>query len=373
MSENTPPNGGNPPGMPPLPHRGYYTPYAPPARRGGLWLMIFLLAGLLGLSLLAHFGQWVDTVAEGGGPQHGRLEETVLEPSEASEKVLVLDITGIISSFTVDRGGAGMVDWVDDQLDRAEEDYAIKAVILKVDSPGGEVLASDRIYERIRRFQEDSGKPVIASMGGLAASGGYYVSAPCRWIVAHPLTITGSIGVIMHGYNYRDLMDKVGVAPNVFKSGRFKDMLSGEKKPEEISQEERALVQDMVDTTFLRFKEVIRDGRSWAASQDGDAVRSLSEQWEQYADGRILSGEQAWELGLVDELGDMDRAFERAKSLAGLTDAKLVAYEQPFSFSSLFRIQSTVPGNAQIKLDLGLDVPGLEAGRLYFISSTYVQ
>ena len=148
---------------------------------------------------------------------------------------------------------------------------------------------------------------------------------------------------------------------------------SGEKKPEEISQEERALVQDMVDTTFLRFKEVIRDGRSWAASQDGEAVRSLSEQWEQYADGRILSGEQAWELGLVDELGDMDRAFERAKSLAGLTDAKLVAYEQPFSFSSLFRIQSAVPGNAQIKLDLGLDVPGLEAGRLYFISSTYVQ
>ena len=174
--------------------------------------MIFLLAGLLGLSLLAHFGQWVDTVAEGGGPQHGHLEETVLEPSEASEKVLVLDITGIISSFTVDRGGAGMVDWVDDQLDRAEEDYAIKAVILKVDSPGGEVLASDRIYERIRRFQEDSGKPVIASMGGLAASGGYYVSAPCRWIVAHPLTITGSIGVIMHGYNYRDLMDKVGLS-----------------------------------------------------------------------------------------------------------------------------------------------------------------
>ena len=87
--------------------------------------MIFLLAGLLGLSLLAHFGQWVDTVAEGGGPQHGRLEETILEPSEALEKVLVLDITGIISSFTVGRGGAGMVDWVDDQLDRAEEDLSL--------------------------------------------------------------------------------------------------------------------------------------------------------------------------------------------------------------------------------------------------------
>ena len=89
--------------------------------------------------------------------------------------------------------------------------------------------------------------------------------------------------------------------------------------------------------------------------------------------GRIFSGEQAWELGLVDELGDMDRAFERAKSLAGLPDAKLIAYEQPFSFSSLFRIQSALPSDSQIKLDLGLDIPGLEAGRLYFISSTYVQ
>ena len=162
------------------------------------------------------------------GPQHGRLEETVLEPSEAPEKVLVLDITGIISSFTVDRGGAGMVDWVDDQLDRAEEDYAIKAVILKVDSP--EVKSSPpnltSAFVGFRRTLEAG----HCQYGGLAAGGGYYVSAPCRWIVAHPLTITGSIGVIMHGYNYRDLMDKVGVAPNVFKSGRFKDMLRWEKR-----------------------------------------------------------------------------------------------------------------------------------------------
>ena len=156
--------------MPPLPHRGYYTPYAPPARRGGLWLMIFLLAGLLGLSLLAHFGQWVDTVAEGVVRNMARLEETVLEPSEAPEKVLVLDITGIISSFTVDRGGAGMVDWVDDQLDRAEEDYAIKAVILKVDSPGGD----PRLRQNLRAHSSVS--------GGLWEAGHcQYGGACCRW------------------------------------------------------------------------------------------------------------------------------------------------------------------------------------------------
>ena len=99
---------------------------------------------------------------------------------------------------------------------------------------------------------------------------------------------------------------------------------------------------------------------------DGEAVRSLSEQWEQYADGRILSGEQAWELGLVDELGDMDRAFERAEVFGWINRCQTGAYEQPFSFSSLFRIQSAVPGNTQIKLDLGLDVPGLEAWATLF-------
>jgi protease-4 len=373
MSVDVPHSATGPSGMPPLPPRGYYVPQPPPRSRGGLWFLIFILAGLLTLSLLAHMGSWVDGAADGASLSGLNLEEQVLEASSAAEKILVIDITGIISSLTVDRSGAGMVDWVDEQLDRAALDGQIRAVLLKVDSPGGEVLASDRIYERIRAFQESTGKPVVASMGGLAASGGYYVSAPCRWIVAHPLTITGSIGVIMHGYHYRDLMDKVGVRPNVFKSGRYKDMLSGEKRMEDISAEERQLVQDMVDQTFDRFKEVIREGRSWAAAQDGDPVRALSAQWEDYADGRILSGDQAMELGMVDELGDLDVAFARAKSLTGLADAKLVTYEQPFSLASFFRIQSRLKPSQQIKLDLGIQLPQLEAGRLYFLSSNFIQ
>ena len=118
---------------------------------------------------------------------------------------------GIISGQLADRGGFSMVDVVKAQLRRADDDHKVKAVILKVNSPGGEVLASDEISEAIESFQEETGKPVIVSMGSLAASGGYYVSAPCRWIVANELTITGSIGVIMHGWNYRGLMDKVGL------------------------------------------------------------------------------------------------------------------------------------------------------------------
>src|SRR5205814_8019240 len=133
-------------------------------------------------------------------------------------------------------------------------------VLLKVDSPGGEVLASDDIYRAIKDFQSHSRKPVVASMGSLAASGGYYISSPCRWIVANELTITGSIGVIMSSWNYRGLMDKVGLRPEVYKSGKFKDMLSGSKKEEEITPEEKEMVQKLVNDTFGKFKSVVSEG-----------------------------------------------------------------------------------------------------------------
>src|SRR5581483_9776541 len=132
------------------------------------------------------------------------------------------------------------------------------------DSPGGEVLAADEISRAVSEFQDKSAKPVIVSMGSLAASGGYYVSAPCEWIVANELTITGSIGVIMHGYNYRGLLDKIGVRPEVFKSGKYKDMLSGSKSPEEITPEEKQMVQALINETYGKFKSVVAEGRQAA-------------------------------------------------------------------------------------------------------------
>src|SRR5207249_2637771 len=161
-----------------------------------------------------------------------------------------------ISSEPWDRSGKSMVELIADELKVAADDGAVKAVILKVDSPGGEVLASDDISRAITEFQENTDKPVIAAMGGLAASGGYYVSAPCRWIIANELTITGSIGVIMHSFNYRGLLDKVGLYPQVFKSGKFKDMLSGSKSVNEIDPKEREMIQTMIDETFEKFKSV---------------------------------------------------------------------------------------------------------------------
>src|SRR5690242_15201400 len=170
-----------------------------------------------------------------------------------------------------------MVEIIKAQLKHAEDDSHVKAVLLKVDSPGGEVLASDEINRALSDFQKKARKPVVASMGNLAASGGYYVSAPCRWIVANDLTITGSIGVIMHSYNYRGLMNKVGLRPETYKSGKFKDMLSGDRDPEEIPPQEREMIQSLINETYGKFKDVVADGRKRAADLNKGEGRKLSD------------------------------------------------------------------------------------------------
>jgi protease-4 len=270
-----------------------------------------------------------------------------------------------------------MVDFINEQLKMASHDNDVKAVILKINSPGGEVMASDEINQAITRFQDQSRKPVIVSMGSLAASGGYYISAPCRWIVANDLTITGSIGVIMHGYNYRLLMDKVGVRPHVYKSGRFKDMLSGEQEPDpnKLSEEDKQtqdledqMVQSLIDETFEKFKSVVKTGRGRAASLNGGKGKPLVEDWADYADGRVLSGKQALAFGFVDELGDFDTAVSRAENIAGIPSANLVEYRMQFDLGSVL---SRIFGKTQvpaIKVDLGMDLPKLQAGAMYFIT-----
>jgi protease-4 len=240
-------------------------------------------------------------------------------------------------------------------------------VLFRINSPGGEVLASDRIYEIVRDFQDECDKPVVAVMGAVAASGGYYVAAPCNWIVAHELTITGSIGVIMQGYNLRNLMDKVGVQPMVFKSGKHKDMLSYDKREEDITPEERKMVQDLIDETFGRFKKIVREGRDLERRNKPGDGKALSDDWEEQADGRILSGTQAIGQGFVDELGDLDTATDRALTLAGHADADLIQYREPMNLASLFRLFGKSE-TKEIKIDLGVDLPKLKAGRLYFLS-----
>ena len=342
-------------------------------------VLALILLVLLILSVMGNLGHVASSAMLGksarahtAGP---RLEEVVTEDNDADSKILVIELDGIITSRQIDQGGYNLVDVIRAQLKRAEDDSKIKAVILKVDSPGGEVLASDEIYRAIADFQNDSRKPVVASMGNLAASGGYYVSSPCQWIVANELTITGSIGVILHSWNYRGLMDKVGLRPEVYKSGKFKDMLSGEREPENVDPKEREMVQALIDETFGKFKSVVAKGRQWshdknAKSGQKDQGKALSPDWQDYADGRVLSGTEAFKLGFVDELGHFQSAVDRAKTIAKISKANLIEYQQRYDLSDIFRIFGRSESRS-LKVDLGMDAPKLQAGQLYFLSPVF--
>jgi protease IV len=375
---------------PPLPPAAAPPPLAPPPiitpapakpRRNRGWMIVaIILCVLLFISLFGNFAQLVSRVmnfnsgfrtaaSRDVGP---RLDEYVLEDNDSDRKIAVVTVDGIITDHSIDRAGNNMVDVIKAQFDRAREDKKVRAVILKVDSPGGEVMASDEINKVIAKFEDEAKKPVICSMGSLAASGGYYISVPCRWIVANELTITGSIGVIMHGWNYRGLMDKVGIAPMTYKSGRFKDMLSGERSTNEIPPEEHAMVQALIDETYGRFTNVVCTGRLQAFQKNNKEGQALAANWASFADGRVLSGSEALKHGFVDELGDFDKAVERTKKIAHIPNADLVEYRERYDISDFFSMFGQSSSAHDIKLDLGVDMPKLEAGQLYFLSYTLV-
>jgi protease-4 len=357
-------------------------PPARPRRSRGWMIFAVILLVLLFISLFGNLTQFVSRMLpfnNGFRPSMTRdigpkLEECVLEDNDArNNKIAVIEVDGIITSHTADPAGNNMVDVIKAQLDRAKEDSRVKAVILKVDSPGGEVLASDDINKAINHFQDKSHKPVICSMGSLAASGGYYISAPCRWIVANELTITGSIGVIMHGWNYRGLMDKVGIAPMTYKSGKFKDMLSGERETNDVPVEEHAMVQGLIDETYQKFRGVVAEGRTAAHKLNKTEGRALAGNWTNFVDGRVLSGKQALDLGFVDQLGDFDDAVKQARAITGIHGgANLIEYRERYDLSNFLSMFGQSGQSHDIKLDLGMEAPKLEAGQLYFLSPTFV-
>jgi len=345
-------------------------------------IILAILLGFAGLIIIGQsvsrslsFNHGFKTVsAREVGP---KLDECILEDNSARNKIAVITVDGIITSHTANQAGNNMVDVIKAQLDRAADDDRVKAVILKIDSPGGEVMASDQIYRAIESFQTDEkdehgkagkrGKPVICSMGSLAASGGYYISAPCRWIVADELTLTGSIGVIMHGYNYRGLMDKIGLAPMTYKSGKFKDMLSPDRATNDIPAEEHAMVQALITETYEKFKGIVADGRATAHDLKKKEGKALAPNWEDFADGRVVSGTQAFNLGLVDELGDFDAAVDRAMSIAHIQNANLVEYRERYDFGNFLSMFGQNSQVKSIKLDLGVEIPKLRSGCLYYL------
>ncbi|HLQ65672.1 MAG TPA: signal peptide peptidase SppA [Candidatus Limnocylindrales bacterium] len=201
-----------------------------------------------------------------------------------------------------------------DQLDRMQRDTSIRAVVLRLDSPGGGVAASQEIYESVKKLRDEGKKPVIASMGGVAASGAYYVACAADSIVANAGTLTGSIGVIMTFPNTEDLFRKVGIRFETIKTGKYKD-IGTMWRP--MTDEERKLLQDVLSNVYDQFVDAIVEGRGLAR-----------EDILPYADGRIFSGDQALEYGFVDRLGDLDDSIRLAGEMAGITGQPVVVRKE---------------------------------------------
>lgn len=208
------------------------------------------------------------------------------------------------------------------ELKRFSENPSVKAIVLRIDSPGGGVVPSQEIYDAVRRVRTKSNKAVIASMGSVAASGGYYIAAATDRIVANPGTLTGSIGVIMETANVEGLLQKIGVEGVVVKSGKYKDVGSPLRK---MTDEERGLLQTVMDDVHKQFIEAVAEGRSLELAD----VQTL-------ADGRIFTGRQAKDAKLVDELGNLDDAIQLAADVVGIEgEPKIIEQRRRFSIREL--------------------------------------
>jgi len=246
-----------------------------------------------------------------------KIQEVVLLKSRAKDKILVLDVSGIIgislspSMFEREKNLLSMIYY---RLEKASEDKAVKAVILRLDTPGGEATASDILYNEILKFKEKTGIPVVGLMMGMAASGGYYIASACDHVIAHPSTITGSIGVISIFPNLQELFTKIGVKVNVIKSGEMKDSGSAFR---DMTEEEKEVFQGIIDELYKNFLDVVYEKRKDVLS---------FEKLKKIADGRVYTARQAYDLKLIDEIGYFDSALQKALSLSRLNEAKVIAY-----------------------------------------------
>ena len=237
---------------------------------------VVLVVVSIGINSLSYvftrdFSALLDESFTVGGPVY---DEMVLESGDDSNRIAVLDVSGVIQ----DTGPASPFAAVGynhetflNQLADIRDDQTVKGLVLHVDSPGGGVLESSDIYDEIIAIQEDKEIPIYVSMGSMAASGGYYISAPADKIFVHPETITGSIGVIMESLNYAELADKLGIDFNTIKSGKYKDMMSPNR---EMTQEERAMLQEMIDDSYERFVGIVAGGREMTV----DEVKKVGQQ-----------------------------------------------------------------------------------------------
>ncbi len=264
---------------------------------------------------------------------HALKEETVEGKGKA--KILLMDVSGVLSDESVGLVVGSppprvpIVSRVREELQKAEEDDNIKALIVRINSPGGTITASDLIYREIESFKTRRKIPVVAVTMDVAASGGYYAALAADTIFALPTTVTGSIGVIMLTVNTQGLMEKIGVAPLAIKSGEMKDAGSPFRP---LTAQERAVFQSVIDQMYGRFVALIASSRKLPE----DRVRA-------FADGRIYTAEQAKALGLVDEIGYMEHVVASARKAAGLEEARVIMYHRPKEYRANFYSAAPAP------------------------------
>jgi protease IV len=324
-----------------------------------IFVVLALLASLLVNLVLFGTVAGVGQVATGFvQPKEHFGESLVQDGAEGNkDKIARIDLSGIISNAAASDifGSSGMhVESIKRALEQATQDPNVKAIVLRVDSPGGEVTASDNLYNAIRIAAVK--KPVIAYMDSIAASGGYYLSCGATRIVANETTLTGSIGVIIQTLNYNQAFGKLGLESLTFVSGNFKDTLSGARP---MRDDEKAYIQNLVMQMYDKFVGIVATSRKL----DKEALKAG------VADGRVVTGKEALDNKLVDSLGYIEDAYALARQLGGAPDAMVVKYEKVTSFADVLGAFATSKAQGStVKVDVSDRLlPRLEAGHLYLL------
>ena len=318
-------------------------PEEPRRRRRWPFVVGGLVAlGLVGLTIVA-----LVLILSAGGLTAPAVYDEEYVAGDGSDVIAVVPVEGTIAPADNTVGGTQPTttpEGLADALRQAGQDTSVVAVVLEINSPGGGVTAGDEMHQSILDFKKNTGKPVVVSMGDTAASGGYYISTAADRIVANETTLTGSLGVIIPLNNYAEAADKYGIKQVVIKSGKYKDMGSAFR---EMTPDEREIFQTIVNQDYAEFVDVISEGRDIPE----DRVREI-------ADGRVYSGSQAKDLGLVDSFGSLDEASAIAGRLAGERDTTVVRYVQEPTLTEtvLARLAPQEPQAKQIMEAAGLDL-----------------
>lgn len=328
---------------------------------GCLPLILFVA---LGLSLFGNLVLFTTLGMRGSKASrmlsHRPFTEKTLSPSRGSgDKIAVIDLNGLISFSASRSSNDSMVDEMKSAFQQAAEDPLVKAIIISIDSPGGEVTAGDTIYHALGKL--NAKKPVVIYINSLGASAAYYIACGGSWIMCSDTSLTGSIGVIISTLNYKELLGKIGLQSVVFKSGQFKDALNGAR---DLTGDEKTYFQGLVMQTYDRFLGIVASSRHLDATTLRNGI----------ADGRILSGKDAFAAKLIDQLGYIEDAFDKARVLGKAPGAEVVRYEKRESFARFLRFfENSEKSDLHLDLNVGPAAGGvkLECGRLYLLPYYY--